>query len=255
VPIDFAVCNSRHTRDRLPRLYPGVPAEVVHCPVPPPAPAGEPRDAVRAKFATPAAAAVVVQVGRWEPHKGHLHLMRALGELRDLPGWACWQVGAPQRPYEVRYEQEVRAEAARQGVADRVQFLGWQPDLDAILAAADVYCQPNVRPEPLGITVVEALWAGLPVVATALGGVCETVTPDCGVLVPAGDAAALAAALRGLVTDPARRAALGAAGPRRAADVSAPEGRVAWLAEVLRRFAGGPAAKPSHPAPVSEARR
>ena len=57
--------------------------------------------------------------------------------------------------------------------------------------AADIHCQPNTAPEPFGLVFVEALYAGLPVVTTALGGALEILTDACGVLVPAGDAPAL----------------------------------------------------------------
>ena len=82
--------------------------------------------------------------------------------------------------------------------------------------SADIHCQPNTGPEPFGIAFVEALYAGLPVVTTRLGGALEIVNETCGVLVPPGDAGALAAALRRLIADPAERSRLGRAGPARA---------------------------------------
>jgi glycosyltransferase involved in cell wall biosynthesis len=238
---DQVICNSRYTAAAMPDYFPGAPSEVVYCPVAPlPRTDGFDRAAVRRRLDTPEDAVVIIQVGRWEPHKGHLAHVEALGRLKDVPGWVCWQVGAPQRPSEQAYQDEVRAAAERAGVGERVRFLGWQPDLGDLLAAADVYCQPNARPEPFGIAVVEALYAGLPVVASAEGGPVEILTRECGVLVPPGDVGALAAALGELVRDPLRRRALGAAGPARGAEVSDPTRCLGRLAAVIAGTGGGP---------------
>jgi glycosyltransferase involved in cell wall biosynthesis len=159
--------------------------------------------------------------------------MEALGRLRDVAGWVCWQVGAPQLPSEQSYQDEVRAAAVRLGIADRVRFLGWQPDLGDVLAAADVYCQPNVRPEPFGIAVVEGLYAGLPVVASAEAGPLEIVTPECGVLVPPGNVDLLARSLGDLIRDTDRRTRLASSGPERADALCRPARQVRRLADVL----------------------
>jgi glycosyltransferase involved in cell wall biosynthesis len=91
-----------------------------------------------------------------------------------------------------------------------------------LLAAADIHCQPNTGPEPFGIAFVEALYAGVPVVTTALGGALEIVSDSCGVLVPPDDPGELAAALAGLIREPHRRCRLGAGGPARAAALCDP---------------------------------
>jgi glycosyltransferase involved in cell wall biosynthesis len=88
----------------------------------------------------------------------------------------------------------------------------------ALLAAADVYCQPNTGPEPFGVAFVEALAAGVPVVSTNLGAAPEIVDDSCGRLV-APDAESVAAALRSLIQSPALRRSLGAAGPVRAREL------------------------------------
>lgn len=84
------------------------------------------------------------------------------------------------------------------------------------MRAAAVVAVPSRWAEPLGLVAVEAMAAGTPVVASDLGGLADVVTPTTGVLVPPGDADALAAGLDGLLADPVRRRALGAAGPARA---------------------------------------
>ena len=67
-----------------------------------------------------------------------------------------------------------------------MRWLGQRRDVPELLAAADIYCQPNVGAEPFGIVFVEALYTGLPVVTTALGGALEIIDASCGVLVPPG---------------------------------------------------------------------
>ena len=97
--------------------------------------------------------------------------------------------------------------------------LGWL-DADALLAAyarCDVCVVPAIWPEPFGIVAVEAMAAGRPVVASAVGGLASTVVDgETGLLVPPGDPAALAAALERLLDDRALAARLGASGRDRA---------------------------------------
>ncbi len=100
-----------------------------------------------------------------------------------------------------------------------------------------MHCQANLKPEPFGIALVEALAAGLPVVTTAIGGAVEIVDDTCGLLVPPGDVASLAAALERLIVDGALRARLAAGAPSRAAALCEPGARVRQLADVLSRMA------------------
>ena len=231
---DMIIANSHWSTEGLERFMPGVPYRVLYCPVELDAPApASGRAELRRRFQTGDRDVVVLQIGRWEPHKGHLAHLEALATLRDIPDWICWQVGAPQRESEQAYFEEVRARAGALGIEDRVRFLGWQPDLAAVRASADIYCQPNIDPEPFGLTVVEALSAGLPVLASAEAGPLEIVTPDCGVLVRAGSATEIAAGLRRLLTDPDDRRRLGAHGPSRARQLCEPSQQVRQLAQLL----------------------
>ena len=127
----------------------------------------------------------------------------------------------------------MKAATERLGIADRVKFLGQRADVPRLMAAADVYCQPNTGPEPFGLVYVEALYAGLPVVASAMGGAIEIVNDTCGVLVPPGDAAAVAEALRVLIANAGRRRGLGEAGPARARQLCDPTRQLTALAEAL----------------------
>jgi glycosyltransferase involved in cell wall biosynthesis len=100
------------------------------------------------------------------------------------------------------------------------------------MAAADVFCQPNSRPESFGIAMVEALYAGVPVVATNLGGALEVVHSTCGILVEPSPQA-LARALLELAFDPTRRRKLGNAGPARARELCLPIRKVEELTRAL----------------------
>ena len=129
--------------------------------------------------------------------------------------------------------REVREAVRASGLDDRVRLLGERRDVPRLLRGADILCQPNLRAEPFGIAFVEALYAGVPVVTTNLGGAREIVTTDCGVLLPAGDVPALRTALQELVDDPGRRTQLGSAGPDRARTISDPRVQIGRLERLL----------------------
>lgn len=239
-PPDAVVANSRWTAGGLPALFgprraAALPTTVLPYPIaPPPRPDPGGRETMRAELGAAPGDTVLLQISRMEPWKGHRTHLEALGRLRDLPGWTCWMVGGAQRPAEAAYLGELRALAARLGVADRVRFLGQRADVERLLAAADVFCQPNAGPEPFGIVFVEALYAGLPVVSSAAGGALEIVDDTCGRLVTPGDVAALAAALRELITEPDRRRALAHGGPPRARALCDPAVILGRLETTLR---------------------
>jgi glycosyltransferase involved in cell wall biosynthesis len=232
---DFVLCNSNFTAATLSRLYPGVPSEVVYCSVAPPdrSYSSIDRNQTRAELHTSKDATVIIQVSRMEPWKGQVAHLEALSRLKDLPDWVCWQVGGAQTPGEEQYLQTLKETVSFLGIADRVHFLGHRADIARLLAAADVFCQPNVGPEPFGITFVEALYARLPVVTTNMGGAGEIVNDACGVLVPPGDPNALASSLRLLIQDSILRATLGAAGPERAGKLCNPATQMRRLNEFL----------------------
>jgi glycosyltransferase involved in cell wall biosynthesis len=235
---DLAICDSRFTAATLPLIYPRVPCEVVYYPVAPaPNTSRADREAVRTELGTASGTVVVIQVSRMEEWKGHRLHLHALAHLNGVPGWTCWIVGGAQRPHEVRYLEALRGEAAALGIGPRVNFLGQRSDVARLLDAADIHCQPNTGPEPFGITFIEALYAGLPVVTTAIGGALEIVDGSCGMLVEPNDPAALTGALGKLIEDRELRARLGAAGPARAAALCDPARQMARMAEVLNQAA------------------
>lgn len=232
---DFVICNSRYTESTPSNLYPGVPSEVLYYPVELVSTncSEADREEVRAEFNTPAKATVIIQASRMEPWKGHKLHLEALSLLRDVSGWVCWQVGGGQRPGEVKYVEELKALAARLGIADRVRFIGERTDVARLMASADIYCQPNTGAEPFGIAFVEALSAALPVVTTAMGGAKEIVNDSCGILVPPEDSTGLARSLRQLIRSPALRSQLGVSGPARAQHLCDTATQMHRLSELL----------------------
>lgn len=242
---DGAICNSRYTAATLPLIYrklPRVPCEVVYYAIAPaPGVSRAERAAARSELGADPEAVVVIQVSRMEQWKGHRLHLAALARLSGVPGWTCWMVGGAQRPHEARYLEGLRAEAAALGIGSRVNFLGQRGDVARLLAAADIHCQPNTGPEPFGITFVEALYAGLPVVTTSIGGALEIVDGSCGILTEPDDPADLAAALRRLMEDRELRTRLGAAGPARATALCDPCTQIAALTRALSKLRPGPA--------------
>jgi glycosyltransferase involved in cell wall biosynthesis len=153
----------------------------------------------RADLTTPAGATVLLALSRLHEKKGLDVLLQALAEL---PGCVAWIAG------DGPLEADLKSLAARLGVADRTRFLGWRHDRGALLRAADVCVLPS-RWEPFGTVMLEAWAAGTPLVAAASQGPAALIEDGAnGLLVPVDDAAALAAALRRLMADPALEAHL-----------------------------------------------
>lgn len=235
---DLVLANSRFTAGSAGSAFPGARVEICHYPVsqrdnP------TPRTDVRSELGTSDGTVVILQASRLERWKGQAVHMEALGLLRDLPGWECWLAGGEQKAGESDYMAELRSSVERAGIADRVRFLGQRSDVPRLMAAADIFCQPNSGPEPFGIVFVEALYAGLPVVTSGFGGAVEIVDSTCGILTEPGDARAVAAALRDLIEDAPRRRALGAAGPARAESLCDPARQLNAAAALLQQVGAG----------------
>jgi glycosyltransferase involved in cell wall biosynthesis len=153
---------------------------------------------------------VVLAAGRLSPEKGFAVLVDAAAEVcRADPsaGFAVFGEGTL-RP-------ELERHVARLGLAGRFVMPGFRTDLDALVPAADVVALPSFT-EGLPNVALEAGAAGVPVVATAVGGTPEVIADgETGYLVPPGDPAALAARLGELLRDPRLRRKMGEAGQRR----------------------------------------
>jgi glycosyltransferase involved in cell wall biosynthesis len=231
---ELAICSSRFTAECTAKWLSRAQVEHVYCPVSRPSVAGcATRAALRERLDTPARDVVIVQVSRLESFKGQRILLEALTNIRTQRGWTCWMVGGPQRQSEESYLRQLQSIARTNGIDDRVRFLGERDDVPALLNAADVYCQPNRAPEAFGLSLVEALHAGLPVVTTGIGGACEIVDTSCGVLTPPEDATALSGALQRLIADDQLRARLGAHARLRPYEICDPTRQMRRIHELL----------------------
>jgi len=103
---------------------------------------------------------------------------------------------------EEAYKASLRTQAARLGLTDRVHFLGFRSDVPRLMRTVDIVALTSSVPEAFGRVVVEGMLARRPVIATGVGGVPEIVTDGTGLLVPPGDAQALASAFTRLLSDP-----------------------------------------------------
>jgi glycosyltransferase involved in cell wall biosynthesis len=159
--------------------------------------------ALREATGIPADAVVVGTIGRLVRDKGLDVLFRALGSLVDRhQELHCVVVG--DGPDETR----LREVAASLRIEDRVVFAGFVDDVGPWLAAMDVFALPTLV-EAFGMSALEAMAAGVPIVASSVGGVPEVVADDTtGMLVDPGDANALADTLSWLITDPGLRTRL-----------------------------------------------
>ena len=129
---------------------------------------------------------------RLAPWKGQ-HV--AIEALARMPQATCVIAGAALFGEE-EYARNLRALAQRLGVSERVEFLGQREDVAALMREVDVVVHPSIGPEPFGLTIVEAMLAGTPVVASHSGAAAEILDGGrLGRLVPPGDAPALADAL------------------------------------------------------------
>jgi glycosyltransferase involved in cell wall biosynthesis len=244
-PPDLVIANSRYTAAALEKALGRQVDAVIH-PVSQHRTVVDPesaRSTIRFEFGTPADAVVILLFSRFERLKGHSVLLEALAKLADLTQWRCWLVGGIQKPDEIAYVSQLKSLAESAGISDRVRFVGHRDDIPALLAAADIHCQPNIGPDSFGLTYVEALAAGLPSVGSDLGGVPEILTPDCGRLVPPGDAEALAETLRELVADKELRIDLGAHGPQRARSLCDPLLALEHLESTFEAFRSGRGSK------------
>jgi glycosyltransferase involved in cell wall biosynthesis len=168
------------------------------------------RQHARALLDLPPDVRVLGTVANFTPKKDHLGVLAALDSLRrDVEDVTLLLIGTGP------LEASLRAEVRRRGLDRHVRFLGMRDDVLELLPALDLFVLGS-RFEGLPIALLEAMAAGVPCVATRVGGVHEAVQDgQQGVLVPPGDPAALAAAALGLVLDPDRRERMGASGVER----------------------------------------
>jgi len=200
--------RGRLDRARIRRVYYGIDTARIDAPS---AAAPERRAALRSSFGFAHADVVFACVARFAPQKAHDVLLRALGQATD-PRLRLLLVGDD--PF--GGGRDAAESLARElGISSRVVFAGIRRDVPDLLAASEGFVLAS-RWEGLGLVFLEAMAAGLPVVATRVSAVPEVVLDgETGLLVPPDDPAALGRALSRLAADPELRASLGAAGAAR----------------------------------------
>jgi glycosyltransferase involved in cell wall biosynthesis len=215
---DFVVANSAATLDtlHLPGQRPQAvvhggyalvqgSSAVVHDGVVAPAPIAKSNSAIRI--------GLVGRITRW---KGQHVFLEAAAMVRSRFPSARFQIIGSAMFGEEAYEQEIRALSKSTGVDDCVDFLGFRTDVPALISELDILVHASITGEPFGQVIIEAMAAAKPVVATRGGGVPEIVREGLtGLLVPMGDARAMADAICELLSDPARAMQMGAAGRER----------------------------------------
>jgi glycosyltransferase involved in cell wall biosynthesis len=179
-----------------------------------PVPHGSP-DSVRREIGCTEGEFLLFAAGTLVPRKGHMVLLQALRRLSEMGcvvPWrlaiAGWRIG----------EEPARLDAfiAEHALGSKVHLLGQRNDIANWLAAADVFVMPSLW-EGLPLAILEAMLARKAIVATATSGIPEAIVNDeHGLLVPPGDAEALAAALRRVLEDSSLRARLASAAFARA---------------------------------------
>jgi glycosyltransferase involved in cell wall biosynthesis len=167
----------------------------------------------RANFGVDASSPCFGIVGMLLPWKGHAVFLNAAKRVFErIPKARAFVIGAaPHRAKE--YEGEVRALAQDLGIADRVIFTGFRPNVPDMLELLDVVVHASIAPEPFGRVIAEAMAMRRPVIATAAGGPTEIIEDGrTGLLSPLGDADALADRIIRLIEDPSLAEQIASAG-------------------------------------------
>lgn len=171
--------------------------QVVNSGVPPLPQALSSRQELRARSGIPDDAIVVGTIGELTPHKGHIHLLRALVHLRNREQPVHLVIVGGGKDGNLLAE-----EARKSGTDAKLHLVGFQQDVPGWLSSFDIFAMPSVE-EGLGTSVLDAMLAGLPVVASAVGGIPEAIIDgECGILVPPGEARLLAEAIDQLIDQP-----------------------------------------------------
>lgn len=188
------------------------------------------RAQVRAELGIPDASPLVLAVGRLHPQKGYDTLLASARQWRGRPDGLLVAI-AGDGPLQEEMAEQIEREALP------VLLLGRRSDVADLLAASDLVVLTS-RWEARALVAQEALRAGRPLVATAVGGIPELAGHGAGVLIPPGDPAALSAAVIGVLGDPTRAAALVAAGQLAAASWPTLDDTVAQLTALYAELLG-----------------
>jgi len=178
------------------------------------------RERVRPELGLASGALVVVMVGRLAPWKGHDIFIQAAARVHARLPEARFLIVGDSAFDPPAYRARLERLAIDGGLGDALSFLGFRDDVPDVMGAADIVVHSSTLPEPLGLTPIEAMALGRPVIAAAAGGPLETVADgETGKLTPMGNADALAEAMLCILADPAAARHMGLAGRARGTHV------------------------------------
>jgi glycosyltransferase involved in cell wall biosynthesis len=168
----------------------------------------------RKELGIPADSLVVGYVGWLIPIKGVTYLVNAVARVAEkYPKSLLVLVGKGDEKGEE--EIKLKEQVERTGLRDKVRFLGWRSDVEEIMGCFDVFVLPSLN-EGMGRVLVEAMAAGLPIVASRVGGIPDLIKDgENGLLISAANAPALAQAIADLLADKKKRKRMGEAGKKR----------------------------------------
>jgi glycosyltransferase involved in cell wall biosynthesis len=191
--------------------------------------------AVRAELGLEPDDIVIGNFSRLDWWKGQDVFLEAMAEVvKTAPGVKALIVGdATSSARNRAYWERLTTLTEALGLRDRVIFTGYRSDVPRLLGICDVAVHSATRPEPFGLVVIEAMAAGVPLVATGAGGVLDIVRDGAnGLLVPPGDPSAMAGAILSLVTDRGLACRLAEAGQRRVREQYTAEQHAAAVQDV-----------------------
>jgi len=198
-------------------------------------PPGDVRSTMRASLGVDDQTCLIGAIGNVIPRKDQLLLVRALPSiLSNIPRVRLVIIGSLENG---EYVRRVKSLAEQLGVDGRITWAGQRDDVNRILPALDVSVLAS-REESMPLAILESMAAGLPVVATDVGGLSECIRSGRdGLLVPSGSRRHLAAAVSSLLLDPARRQRLGHAARRRVRDNFSSDGQTTAIETAFQRVA------------------
>lgn len=209
---DYA--SSYYRMDHIPYIYNGIRTELYKSPI-------ELRIKTRKSLDIADDDIVFINVGRFSPQKNHRLLIEAFRKVTLCENNATLLLIGDG---ELRYE--IEKYVSEKGLSERVRFLGLRKDIPELLAASDIFVLSSDW-EGLPLAVIEAMAAGKPVIATAVGGLPELIADGInGILVPPGYETALANAMTKMATNPIAAKQMGEIGRKVAKDKFAGEGMV-----------------------------
>jgi glycosyltransferase involved in cell wall biosynthesis len=185
------------------------------------------RQRIRAAMAKNPDGPVIITVGRFAPPKALDDLVKAFARLHKLhPAASLVMVG------EGELFNEIQVLVRELKLEGNVSLLGSRTDIPGLLAASDIFVSSSVR-EGLPLAILEAMAAGLPVVATDVGDISQVVSPASGIVVPARHPELIAQALDQLIRDPHKRREMGMAARRYVVENYALE---AWMDKLIALY-------------------